>query len=360
MKEIWANIRDYVFWNKNLKRTFLSLRNEIQSANFSTMLICSLLMAVLFTGLCAASLMMPVFRSCAPPYALGGICCTAIYIFVRAIIRKPAGRRAKLILPLQYILYVVFFAVFAVLGIHDRPDNYAVTFCVLLFVLPLLIIDRPYRIGIFTAIVTIAFCLLTWYFKNPAAAATDILDAVSFSVVGSVLAAYMNGIKLRDMTNRRMIEQERDIDAMTGLYNRRAFNRDTAALEEDGDRPIAVLFADLNCLKHINDTQGHAAGDEYIVSFADNMLKYFIRSTCYRISGDEFVVVLSGLNEESSMRYMERFAEQIRGQDTPQASVGYIWQPDSSNLDKAVSAAEQLMYKEKDKFTAEHPNESRK
>ncbi len=68
------------------------------------------------------------------------------------------------------------------------------------------------------------------------------------------------------MLERQRIEHERDYDALTGLYNRRAFQRESEALFEHSEvlGHAALLMIDLDNLKHTNDTFGHDWGDAYI------------------------------------------------------------------------------------------------
>jgi diguanylate cyclase (GGDEF)-like protein len=57
---------------------------------------------------------------------------------------------------------------------------------------------------------------------------------------------------------------------------------------------LAVVVCDVNGLKHVNDTYGHAAGDEYIRAACKLICDMFAHSNVYRIGGDEFVVIVRG------------------------------------------------------------------
>jgi diguanylate cyclase len=90
-------------------------------------------------------------------------------------------------------------------------------------------------------------------------------------------------------------------DELTGLPNRRLFaDRLTGALDRArrSGGQIAVMVMDLNCFKKINDSQGHAAGDQVLCGVADN-LRRSIRSgdTLARLGGDEFILVAADLNQ---------------------------------------------------------------
>ena len=74
---------------------------------------------------------------------------------------------------------------------------------------------------------------------------------------------------------------------------------------EAEDFALAVL--DVNGLKHINDTIGHQAGDEYIKKACRMICLYFAHSPVYRTGGDEFVVLLRGADYENRNVLLEQF-----------------------------------------------------
>lgn len=92
---------------------------------------------------------------------------------------------------------------------------------------------------------------------------------------------------------RRRLERSANEDALTGLLNRRAFERDiTDALEQSGEA-VSLLHIDLDRFKWVNDTFGHAAGDSVLKTAAARIqltLDGIGRS--YRVGGDEFMIVL--------------------------------------------------------------------
>ena len=83
-------------------------------------------------------------------------------------------------------------------------------------------------------------------------------------------------------------------DGLTGLANRRGFDKFMEELEGRADEyeDVALVFMDLNGLKHVNDVYGHSAGDELIISAARCIEKAFADGKSYRIGGDEFAAIL--------------------------------------------------------------------
>lgn len=105
---------------------------------------------------------------------------------------------------------------------------------------------------------------------------------------------------MRDVTERRSVQEAREYlywhDSLTGLYNRHYFEK----LLSEGSMPSpAIIVADLNGLKLINDTFGHVAGDELLKSVA-RLLEQNAPdgAVCARIGGDEFVILIPDARSE--------------------------------------------------------------
>ena len=103
-------------------------------------------------------------------------------------------------------------------------------------------------------------------------------------------------------------------DGLTGLYNRNYFSEQMARLGKDLARsaPVSILSIDIDGLKIINDTLGHKVGDDLLVSAAK------IISACFRevdlvarIGGDEFSVILPGVDERAALAKKKRIAQQV-------------------------------------------------
>ena len=115
-------------------------------------------------------------------------------------------------------------------------------------------------------------------------------------VVEDVTAATMERLR---------IEHERDYHPLTGLYSRRAFQRECEALFAAPEKLgcAALLMMDLDDLKRTNDTFGHDWGDEYIRQTGQCFAKYAPKgSLCARISGDEFNLLIYGYSSQDEIR----------------------------------------------------------
>jgi len=104
-------------------------------------------------------------------------------------------------------------------------------------------------------------------------------------------------------------------DELTGLYNRRGFftlAQHQLKIDRRGRRRTFLLYADMDSLKEINDTLGHAEGDIALISFA-NILKATYREsdTIGRIGGDEFVIYPVGTTEDNAATIASRLQNNI-------------------------------------------------
>lgn len=127
--------------------------------------------------------------------------------------------------------------------------------------------------------------------------------------------SFRRGVRL--LKNSMKTETYRTLaymDTMTGLGNRAAFDRDAEALQQEGDtEPFAVAVFDINNLKYINDTYGHTAGDKLIRDTALCIGKAFSETgECYRIGGDEFVVLMEKTSEKKIKKAFAQFHERIK------------------------------------------------
>ena len=98
--------------------------------------------------------------------------------------------------------------------------------------------------------------------------------------------------------NRKSLMFKADHDALTGALNRRAFNKAQSAAT---DGLAALMLFDIDNFKQINDAYGHPMGDKVLVEVVKAMRESFrAEDHIFRIGGDEFVVVLRGIDKDST------------------------------------------------------------
>ena len=149
-------------------------------------------------------------------------------------------------------------------------------------------------------------------------------------------------------------------DALTGLYNRTAFYMKVEELiKQDPEMIGAMIFADLDNLKYVNDTYGHEVGDRLIIK-ASERFKTIVElgAIAARISGDEFAIFMYGFdNRESLLKTIEKtiMDEEISyiavsgGEKVAvRFSAGISWYPkDGTNIRTLLKYADFAMYEAK-------------
>ncbi len=189
-------------------------------------------------------------------------------------------------------------------------------------------------------------------------------DFLSFETSEKELAARIRaqlGWKQRVALLRRAkedLERQATTDPLTGLFNRRFFQR---ALETEVARsnrteaPFSLMLIDVDRFKAINDTYGHPIGDVVLKAIAQALQDSIRRSdTACRFGGEEFALIMPGASDENIYRVAERIRKKITRLALPQlpenhpltVSIGIRRVPrgDLSDAQQIVSEADEALY----------------
>jgi diguanylate cyclase (GGDEF)-like protein len=166
----------------------------------------------------------------------------------------------------------------------------------------------------------------------------------------------------REVDERKRVELERDLDLITGLYNRRAFQTLVKLRLSSTEVKLgAIIFLDLDNLKYINDVYGHDVGDKYIKAASDNLRKFNNKDAIVsRISGDEFAIFIQGDESKEALmleiqEIIDSFDSVLRLPDNSaqkvRASIGIAFYPeDADNFNDLIKYADFAMYEIKHSF----------
>ncbi len=199
---------------------------------------------------------------------------------------------------------------------------------------------------------------------------------ISLQVWGSPVYDAEKGIQyaiaaFTDITKRKRAEralqekeqqaQEKALrDDLTGLHNRRGLLHVTEALMKlsvRSERPLSLVYIDLDDMKVINDSYGHSEGDQALVDLA-RILETNLRESDFiaRIGGDEFCVLLSGGTEEQDRRAIARIEEAVRTHNAAAArryelslsvGLGRFDPAAPCTIEELIGAADAAMYRHK-------------
>lgn len=164
----------------------------------------------------------------------------------------------------------------------------------------------------------------------------------------------------REMEEAIEVKNQLDYDALTQLYSRNAFQRESNRLiEGDPDMKGAMLFIDLDNLKYTNDTFGHEAGDTLIKSASHIFDQFSVYGgVAARFSGDEFGIFIHGYESyEKILRIVREKFNQFRNatikvpdgsEQRIRFSTGIAWYPkDAKDVPQLVKLADFAMYQAK-------------
>ncbi len=169
---------------------------------------------------------------------------------------------------------------------------------------------------------------------------------------------------LRDITEQKNLEEklrkESVTDELTGLFNRKQFNRDLksaySAFVRSGSN-AAILTYDFDHFKNINDLYGHAMGDE-VLKQAASLVMHQLRPSdhVYRLGGEEFAILLSGTSLSNAGSFAERIRKSIQAarfrvkdiRACATVSLGIAqFRPSDSCFEDALKRADEALYQSK-------------
>jgi diguanylate cyclase (GGDEF)-like protein len=252
-------------------------------------------------------------------------------------------------------------------GVHDTG---IMAYPVIVIIASLILQRRDFLIASFLALAAFAWLVIgesTGIFviqPVPIPTWTDFL--VMATILGmAILTVDLLATNMREnlhqaqqeIIRRKVLEEQLRYqsihDVLTGLYNRTFFEEELSRLDRGRDFPVSIIVADVNDLKVVNDTQGHAAGDEILRQVAEILGQVFRAGDILaRIGGDEYVVLLAHTDAPTAVQMLERIQQKLvehneQHPDLPiQVALGTAT-AGSNKLTEAFVIADQRMYAEK-------------
>jgi diguanylate cyclase (GGDEF)-like protein len=182
------------------------------------------------------------------------------------------------------------------------------------------------------------------------------VSAVFFLVFFAIIVLYSYTLTAKSELGRAKLAYERNIDALTGLLNRRALIERSSPLFQahDNDNGVVVLFADLDGFKTVNDTHGHHVGDRVLAEVANSIVTT-VRSDdlVARYGGDEFLLLLPFATKEGGELVAQRVRQAIDDYAEENnidfsISIGMGNYPDhGDDLESVVKCVDKAMYHSK-------------
>ena len=185
----------------------------------------------------------------------------------------------------------------------------------------------------------------------------DVKNAVKIKEVLE-LATFFIASEIANYQLVKRLETLSAMDLLTGTRNRNSMNNRVAefnTLGKEKPKSLGIVFADLNGLKQINDKKGHVAGDRLLKRAALALQQVFAEDEIYRAGGDEFMVISENTSKES---IEEKISELRRIADRDEElsfAIGLCYDDGDINILKAMHAADEGMYQDKEAYYKKYP-----
>lgn len=233
-------------------------------------------------------------------------------------------------------------------------EGYLLTYVLVLGYTILVILSNIKKLGLHDTLavvmflfIPIIFLVLNLFYSEMAFSVASL--SISMLVVNTMLQADRESVLI---SKEAAIKKVAHFDELTGLYNRLAFTELVDRI--DKEKELGVIFGDVNGLKFTNDHFGHKAGDKLLCDFSEMLLGCFRKEDVYRISGDEFVVLLPDVPQKVFEQKVVNLKNKIAAKEVPIASIGYTF-GSGAEVSRLIDMAEAEMYEDKKIFHEKYP-----
>lgn len=336
---------------------FRRIEPELHENNRINLSTFTVLAAVAMTIMSISAFLVPSLAMNRYAYIGSAVMCICLWAATFA-----AKKKSWIIYVGIYLFLALLFTFGIILGTVTEPDELTVSFLVLLFVAPLLFTDSPLRMDAAIFLGAMAYSVCARFTQSSERFRMNMVNIYAYGALSVIVSTFMMRIKIQGLhleVENRYLSQW---DALTGLMNRRSFENALKCLRSGEESASWFCALDVNGLKRVNDTIGHAAGDELLQGAAKCISRAFgAYGTCFRTGGDEFIVILrkDAPAPEILAETFRRETEAWHGQLVQELSVslGIVPVHPGDDLEEIVSRADQDMYAHKQAYYAKHNTE---
>lgn len=197
------------------------------------------------------------------------------------------------------ISFLIFFmALVMYINFVPFPDSPATMTTVAMTVVPVLFILPFHEVVLLLLFVFLIFLQLNGTFIDELYVNDNVFSGILGLLGGIFVSWIVSNIRAEDNQDKQDIVIMSNQDKLTGIWNKSAVEKNCFTyLNDCGTENCALIVADLDYFKGINDTMGHHAGDEVLHMFGEAIKRVFRGSDIYgRIGGDEFLVLMKGVS----------------------------------------------------------------
>ena len=235
----------------------------------------------------------------------------AVCMGLQAVNRTFPGKNGLLLTWLMYAFEALLYVLGIYLGIHPSPDTPTVSFIAFLLAVPLLFVMRPIQHILNVVFFDGIFILTCFLFKSKETLPVDILDGVVFGAVSCIISTFIMLSMHENFSIRHKLLGIAETDLNVGLKNRNAYESQMRDYPMHCSSTLSCVYLDVNGLYELNNTRGHAAGDEMLKTVAAKVRDIFGEEYSYRVGGDEFVAFAMDKSAEEMRALIHKLVQEV-------------------------------------------------
>ena len=290
MSKVLGKIRDYFCYCGITKEEYDAIKKDVYVSNFVIWRVLHALMTIVFGALFINALISNALRQNLFFY-LG----LFIYSTVSFVLFLFVFRKGTLIAQLYIYLSAIALFIFGALITANAPEASAVTFMVFLVIIPMTLLHKPYYMSVVLVIVSVVFLFWMRAIKTDDVWIGDLVNTITFCVVGMAINIISNSVRIREFVLRRKLNIQKDEDDLTGLMNKGALTRSINEFLQTSVNKGILFVLDIDDFKEINDKYGHDAGDDVLRQVGEYLANKIGKDKIVgRFGGDEFIVMIEG------------------------------------------------------------------
>lgn len=245
------------------------------------------------------------------PNMLAYMIALAVCMGLQAVNRAFPGKNGLLLTWLMYAFEALLYVLGIYLGIHPSPDAPTVSFIAFLLAVPLLFVMRPIQHILNVVFFDGIFILTCFLFKSKETLPVDILDGMVFGAVSCIISTFIMLSMHENFSIRHKLLGIAETDLNVGLKNRNAYESQMHDYPMHCSSTLSCVYLDVNGLHELNNTRGHAAGDEMLKTVAAKVRDIFGEKYSYRVGGDEFVAFAMDKSAEEMRALIHKLVQEV-------------------------------------------------
>ena len=243
------------------------------------------------------------------------------FIVLFAIMKFSLSNSSKHITLIFYLMEIPLMVMAIVMGTFLDPHNQAILILVFICVLPMFILDKPWRIDLYITVVSLAYAICSYLTKDPGVFLPDMINLFPCWLISLSVNTFIEFERIESVEASVRNREKAEHDDLTNIFNRGGGDERISELMSTKTKG-AFIILDIDDFKKVNDTYGHAFGDEVLIRLSNTLSEHFrITDVVMRLGGDEFAIFARGLtNKEMCMEKLSGLLEAVKEMKFAEAS----------------------------------------